>query len=282
MLATLLLVLVLDEPIVYPNAGLLIEADGLAKPNDARNLRILDARTKAQYRDGHIPGAVWVDSLAWSKAMVEAPDEGWPERLASVGIEPRLQVVVYADDIRDAARVWWMLRFAGVADARLLNGGWSVWTASKHPVEKQENTARAKATEWKIHRERLSTKDDVLNALKEKSAQILDARSEGEFCGETKSAKRLGSIPGAIHLEWTDLLDAKTKRFKSAPDLKKLLDDRKIDLGKPTVTYCQSGGRAAVVAFGLELMDGKRVRNYYRSWAEWGNNPDTPIEKGKR
>jgi thiosulfate/3-mercaptopyruvate sulfurtransferase len=48
------------------------------------------------------------------------------------------------------------------------------------------------------------------------------------------------------------------------------------------ITYCQSGGRAAVLAFGLELMGAKDVRNYYKSWAEWGNAPDTPVEVPKK
>src|SRR5438034_8322801 len=57
----------------------------------------------------------------------------------------------------------------------------------------------------------------------------------------------------------------KTHRFKSADELARILMDRKIDLDKPVVTYCQSGGRAAVVAFTLELMGGRQVKNYYRS-----------------
>ena len=43
------------------------------------------------------------------------------------------------------------------------------------------------------------------------------------------------------------------------------------------MTYCQSGGRASVMAFALELMGGREVRNYYKSWAEWGNDPETPV-----
>ena len=59
----------------------------------------------------------------------------------------------------------------------------------------------------------------------------------------------------------------------------KLFEKAGIDPSKPAITYCQSGGRAAVLAFVLELMGGKDVRNYYRSWSEWGNDPDTPVVK---
>ena len=49
------------------------------------------------------------------------------------------------------------------------------------------------------------------------------------------------------------------------------------DVSKPAVTHCQSGGRASVLAFTLELMGARDVRNYYKSWAEWGNADDTPV-----
>jgi thiosulfate/3-mercaptopyruvate sulfurtransferase len=64
--------------------------------------------------------------------------------------------------------------------------------------------------------------------------------------------------------------------------LTKLFRDAGIDPARPATTYCQSGGRAAVLAFVVELMGGKEVRNYYRSWSEWGNADDTPIEKPKK
>ena len=117
--------------------------------------------------------------------------------------------------------------------------------------------------------------------LDRRDAQIIDARSTDEFCGTSSTAKRNGHIPGATALEWTDLL-GKDKKFKSPEELQKVFAEKKIDLDRPAVTYCQSGGRAAVVAFGLELMGAKNVRNYYKSWAEWGNAEDTPVEVPKK
>jgi thiosulfate/3-mercaptopyruvate sulfurtransferase len=102
-----------------------------------------------------------------------------------------------------------------------------------------------------------------------------------EYCGDTRTAKRNGAIPRARHLEWKDLIDPKTSRFKPPAEMTRLFKAAHINLDRPTVTYCQSGGRAAVLAFTLELMGAKNVRNYYRSWAEWGNDEDTPIEKPK-
>jgi thiosulfate/3-mercaptopyruvate sulfurtransferase len=121
-----------------------------------------------------------------------------------------------------------------------------------------------------------------LKSLPKRDFQIVDARSESEYCGDANTAKRNGPIPGAIHKEWTEVIDKKTQRFKSPQELAKLFQEAGINLEQPSVTYCQSGGRAAVMAFALELMGVKSVRNYYRSWSEWGNAEDAPIEKPRR
>src|SRR5262249_3577919 len=114
---------------------------------------------------------------------------------------------------------------------------------------------------------------------------IVDARTKEEYAGESKLTKKAGHIPGAVHLEWVELLDPKTGKYLPQTELIKLLKERKIDPDKPAITYCQSGGRAAgsaVAAFGLELAGAKKVRNYYASWGEWGNADDTPVALPKK
>ena len=73
--------------------------------------------------------------------------------------------------------------------------------------------------------------------------------------------------------------NTQTQKFKPAGELAKLFESQKIDLTKPCVTYCQGGSRAAVMAFGLELMGAKDVKNYHKSWGEYGSNKETPKER---
>lgn len=267
----------------YPRGHLLVDPADLAKPEVAEQFRVLDARGKNQYAAGHIPGAVWVDHFSWSRiSAVEQNKEAWAKRIGGLGIGVTTKVVVYDDaGFRDAARIWWILRYWGVQDARLLNGGWQAWAASSGKVSTEESKAVTKEPKISSQTERLAQKEQLLQWLAGKRVQIVDTRSVAEYCGEEGTAKRKGAIPGAIHLEWVEFIDPKTQRLKSREDLAKLLRQAGVDADKPVVTYCQSGGRAAVTAFALELMGGKEVRNYYRSWAEWGNVEDTPIEKPK-
>jgi thiosulfate/3-mercaptopyruvate sulfurtransferase len=283
---TLLLTVPAEEPKkTYTNGDLLVEPADLAKLAEKRDVRILDARSQDAYKEGHVPGAAWVDHATWSRAFAKSQDfDTWTKHLAVIGVDTNMRVIVYDDNLnKDAARIWWILRYWGVKDVRLLNGGWKGWLAAGgKPSKDAAPEIRRGAQEFQADKARLATKDDLLKLLKDKPPQIIDARSSGEYCGTQETAKHNGSIPGAVHLEWSDLLDMKTGRFKSADELTKLYKDAGIDPSKPAVTYCQSGGRAAVMAFGLELMGGKDVRNYYRSWAEWGNDDATPIVKPKK
>jgi thiosulfate/3-mercaptopyruvate sulfurtransferase len=268
----------------YPNAKILIEAGDLAArlKADTTKVLLLDARDEATYRAGHIPGAVRLPVADWGKAVPDAP-LAWAGRLADLGITSGTPVVVYGGaDVRDGARAWWLLKHAGAEDVRLLNGGFPAWEKAGGAGETRVNTPKAvEAGKPAGKPGRLAEKKDVLAVVRDRSAQILDARSEDEYCGTSNTAKRNGHIPGATAIEWTELL-TKDKRFKSADELQRLFAERKVDLERPAITYCQSGGRAAVLAFGLELMGAKDVRNYYKSWAEWGNAEDTPVEVPKK
>lgn len=282
MLTTLLTALALAPAAQYSKPELLIEPGALAKPAARKKFVILDARPRKAYAAGHVPGALQVDISAWGKAFEKGQDKGeWSKRIGGMGIDASTPVVVYGDAKKpEVARLWWLLRYWGVKDVRLLNGGWQAWRAAKGEEETTENKPTAVAAKLTPQEERLATKEQLLKGLKSGGlGQVLDARSEKEYCGDDDRAKRSGTVPGSKHLEWVQLLDPKTGRFKSAAQITKLFASAGIDPKKPATTFCQSGGRASVVAFTYELMTGKPARNYYRSWAEWGNDDKTPIEK---
>jgi thiosulfate/3-mercaptopyruvate sulfurtransferase len=266
-------------PSSYPNPSLLIEPADLAKNPTA--VRVLDVRGRNVYDRGHVPGAVWVDVMAWTRAFSANIEDaaGWATRIGAAGVDPAKPVVVIGDAVNEAARVWWLLRYWGCTDVKLVNGGWAGYVAAGGPMSTDDVKPAPITVTLTPRADRLTTKRGLVESLKGKPPQIVDARSKDEFCGTAETAKRNGAIPGAVHIEWTEALDPKTKRFKSAADLQALLIDRHVDINKPVVTYCQSGGRAAALAFTLELMGGKQVGNYYKSWAEWGNDPETPIVK---
>src|SRR5262249_55347106 len=219
----LLSILAIGETKTYAKPDLLIEAADLAK---ADKFRILDARSREKYDVGHVPAAVWVDHAEWSKAFDNGRDpEGWSKRIGDLGIDTDTSVVIYDDaSSKDAARIWWILRFWGIRDVRLLNGGWLAWKESSGKVATEAPKIRSVTVKLKPQNERLATKEEMLQGVKDKSFQIVDARSKDEYCGEVKSAKKGGAVPESKQLEWSDLLDAKTQRFKPAAELAKLFE----------------------------------------------------------
>jgi thiosulfate/3-mercaptopyruvate sulfurtransferase len=270
----------------YPRSDLLIEPAALAPPLDAERFVILDSRSREDYQQEHIPEARWVDHGAWSKTFGDGEDvEAWSQRIGELGIDTDAAVVVYDDQaMKNAARIWWILRYWGVEDVRLLNGGWKSWKAQELPVSQARGASvEPVAFTAKPQSSRLATKSQILDRLEGQEWQIVDARSEAEYCGtELLGNQRAGAIPGAKHLEWSELIDPETDRFRPPDELRELFDQANIDLDRPMASHCQSGGRASVMAFGLELMGAEGVRNYYRGWSDWGNAEDTPVEPGKR
>src|SRR5437868_4080511 len=117
----LLLAPAVNEKATYPRPDLLLEPAELARPETAAKFRILDARPRKQYDEGHVPGAVWVNHDAWSKAFAVGQDpDAWAGKIGELGIDGKTRVVIYDNAMmKDAARIWWMLRYWGVEDVRL-------------------------------------------------------------------------------------------------------------------------------------------------------------------
>lgn len=263
----------------YANPMMLLEPAEIVK--DELKYHFLDIRGEGAFKDGHIPRAVLGQMGKWSKAVNDGKADAafWKDALQAVGVTPNVPTVVYGADVKEVCRAWWLLKYAGVDDVRVLNGGVDGFVAAGGKLAKDPVKYLAKPHDWKPQPERLAVKTDVLTSLKDKTAQFVDARTANEFSGVEAMSKKGGRVPGAKPLEWSEFIDSKTKKFKSAEELSKLVAERKIDLSKPCTTYCQGGGRSSVVAFGLELMGAKNVCNYYKSWGEWGNADDTPVEK---
>ena len=182
----------------YPNAKILIEPDALIAQlkADSSKTAVLDARDEKLYAAGHIPGAVRLPVADWGKQVPDTP-ETWAKRLAEIGVRAETPVVVYGGaDVRDSARAWWLLKYAGAENVRLLNGGYPAWEKAGGATETKTNVARPIETgKPTVNPELLAEKKDVLAVVKDKSAQIIDTRSNDEFCGASNTAKRNGHIP---------------------------------------------------------------------------------------
>lgn len=265
---------------IKPVPPVLVAHDELQKRLSEPGLRLLDARPKAEYDKGHLPGAVWVDVKAAEK-LAARPDgladrAAWEAWAAPLGLGPDALVLVYDGKRQlDAARTWWLLRYLGLDKVGLIDGNFPLWQAAGRPVSTDAPKVAAQPLKVNFRADRLATRDQVRRAMESGSARIVDARSEAEFKGTEKRSKRVGHVPSACPLEWSELVD-KDGRFLAKDAVRALIDKKGIYPGQAIITHCQGGGRASVDAFAFELL-GIRTRNYYLGWSDWGNVDDTPI-----
>jgi len=265
----------------------LVTHEELQKRLSDPKLRLLDARTKAEYDEGHIPGAVWVDAKA-AQTLAARPGgltdcASWEAWSAPLGISPQMDVLVYDGKRQlDAARIWWLLRYLGVDRAGLVDGNFPLWQRSGKPVASETASVPPQPLKIAFRADRHATRDEVLAVLKKGTIRIVDARSKAEYAGQQKLSRRAGHIPAACHLEWVELVD-NDGRFLSPDKLRARLGALGIKPGEAVIAHCQGGGRASVNTFALEHL-GVPTRNYYLGWSDWGNTEETPVttKEGER
>lgn len=271
----------------FPNPSLLATVEEASKLTNTEGVLFIDTRNYWKYVEGHIPGAQnlelyafhWVDT---SKSGLEAFTIQMAMLFSSVGIDSTKRVIFYQENSGyDAARGVWLLNYFGHTNAQVLDGGFDLWKTKKLPLSKQDPNASQARFIAKPDRTLIATRDslraEVGSGREKRRAQIIDTRSKGEHQGTFRRAVRPGHIPDSVNIEWSEALK-KDGTFKEARDLRRLYSG--LSPEAESITYCQSGYRAAHSWFALKLLGFTSVRNYLGSWYEWGNDPDVPIVTG--
>lgn len=274
----------------------LVSTQWLEQRLDAPDIVILDAsyylpdagrNGREEYEEQRIPGAVFfdIDDITDDTSSLPhtmPPPEKFSSRMRKMGIGDGMRVVVYdGTGLFSAARVWWMFRTFGHRDVAILDGGFPKWLAEDRRVEDGPAMPRQpRHMSARYSASSVRDKQDIFNAINSGSQQIADARSPARFSArepEPRAGMRGGHMPGARNVHYKTLLND-DGTVKSTEGIAKVFDDAGIDLVKPVITSCGSGVTAAILTLGLTLVGHNANSLYDGSWAEWGSDPDTPIE----
>jgi len=273
-----------DEKV--PERPLLISHEDLQAKLDDQKVRILDARPRADYDQGHIPGAVWVDLKAFqalTKAATHADPLAWARQIGPLGIGRAIEYVYIYDGNRqhDSSRIWWSLSYAGVPRVGLVDGGFASWKKANRPVSTEETKVKPAAVTVHFREHFLIGRDQVKVSRPGNETLLVDARATDEYRGEKKPANsqaKAGHLPGAVNLDAYSLVD-QDGHVLPAAEIRSALGRLGIQDGRSVVVYSAGGNRSSLVVFALER-EGVKVGHYIGGYSERSKTPGLEIVPG--
>ena len=243
---------------------------------------VVSARDPKDYGKVHLPGAVnlWHKDLYKEgdiDALLKSPEE-IAEILGNLGISADKTIVIYdSGKAKFAGRIYWILKYMGANDVRILDGHMKLWRKGRKPVTKDETEITSVEFKASPVDSIFATIDYVKSHMKNKDFALVDAREEDEFIGKKGLTKRKGHIPGAIRIDYVEVLD-EDGSMKSKEDLAKVFKDADVTPDKDVVIYCESSVRAGIMYLALaSILDYPKVRVYDGALYEWSADEANPV-----
>ncbi len=266
-----------------------VSTDWLQKNLKNAKIVIVDVRKVEDYKAGHIPGAVNVFYGSWAIKKGDLLNELPPiDDLADViggaGIDKNSLVVIVGITEKvpnqfDMTRVAWTLKYMGVPNVAILNGGYTQWVKENKTISQDAVKAKAKPFKAVINKGLFVDKAFVMSKIGK--ATIIDTRGPAFYEGKEKMefVPKLGRIKGVVNLPVGQLYTPEGL-YKAKAELAALAEKAAgKDMNKEIIVYCDTGKTCTSWAFIMTDMLGyKDVRVYDGSFMEWAADPNAPIE----
>jgi len=245
------------------------------------SVRIIDIRPPQEYAANHIPGALSAPYGQW-RGPADNPGQLPPlDKLTALvrglGLDKNVHAVVVssgadATDFGSSARVYWTLKYLGLSELSILNGGVKAWAGAGLPQDQATASVAASGYTPVLDKSLIATQDHVLAQIDNPKAQLIDARPSNFFRGEVKAptAKVPGTIHNALNLEHSKWFKPGTAIFVSPAEAKTIAAASLPEPADETISFCNTGHWAATDWFALsEVVGQKNVMLYPASLADW-------------
>jgi len=279
----------------HPPMDALVSTEWLSEHLDDPDLVVLDCTTlvkmdesgkivnlsgRTEYEAAHIPGAGFADLKADLRDASSPLDFAMPSvsqfsaAMGALGVSNNSRVVLYDTGYTVwAARVWWMLRWAGFDRVALLDGGLKAWKDEGRPISSEPVNRLAKTFKVNPRPELIADRDEVFDAIASNETDIFDAMPEAHYRGEFAMYSRPGHIPGAMSLSSSNMLD-EGGHMRSFDELDMMHEG---DRDGRAITYCGGGVAASLVAYNMNRIGFSDVAVYMGSLQEWTADPGNPM-----
>ena len=252
----------------------LISVNELAKKLDDPNTVIVSAQSADSYAGTHIKGSI---NMPPANLTIDEPvaytldtPANIAKKLGDAGISNTAEIILYDEgSSKYSGRLYWTLKYMGADNVKLLDGELTAWKAGRKPITKTPTVGTKTSFTPNVQEQFLAKIDEVKTATTDPSYVIIDARTPEEYNGTDEADIRKGHIPGAININYTDLLEANGK-LKSKEALKSLYEAKGVTPDKTVIIYCKSSVRAAIEFFALtSILDYPKVKVYDGAFNEW-------------
>ncbi len=253
-------------------------------------VRVIDIRAPDAYAAGHIPGAVSAPYGRW-RGPADNPGELPPvsrltEIVRNLGVQEDTHAVVVssgadATDFGASARVYWTLKYLGLKQLSILNGGLKAWADAGLPQDQATPAITPSTFEARLDDSLIATKEQIAAQLDNPRVRLVDARPLDFYLGKTKAptAQVPGTIQGAVNLENGKWFKPGTSIFVSADEARRIAEQSLPDPADETISFCNTGHWAATDWFALsEVVGQQNVRLYPASMAEWSHDASLPMD----
>ncbi len=255
----------------------LISVADLSKELKNPDYVIVSGEIETEYAKVHITGAVNVSYKAFFKpgdveGLLVSNDE-IAKILGNAGISEKKTIIVYDEgSMKYSGRLYFILKYMGAPNVKVLDGGLEAWKAGRKPVTKNPSNVVKTTFIGKPNAALIASMADVKAAKGKADVVLVDSREAGEFKGmENKST---GHLPGAVNWDHTTLIDAK-HMLKPKAEIEKMLAEKGITKDKTIILYCSTGVRASkeylVLTSVLGYTKVKIYDNGYNEWKAAGN-----------
>ena len=246
-----------------------------------KSIVVIDANTAANYAKSHVMGAVNVPHKELYKdgdieGLIKSPDD-LAAYLGKKGISNTSKIVIYDDGSNKySSRVYWILKYLGAENVRLLHKDMDQWKAARVPITRNKTTVKATTFTPSVNNSVIAQAADVKAC--NGSCAVVDVRAANEFDGTSENPVSVGHIKGAMNIDYKSFVDDKGA-FLPADQLKAVAEKNGLTADKNIILYCVTSVRAAVSYVALtEILGYSNVKVYdgaYNEWKAQGN----PMEK---